>query len=257
MTGSTSATEMVVGVGLGAISAKRDSTNGKKATEEVKAPGATIPTATDQAKVQEKDEAKEKASANARPPQEKSEPVNPTEANNNSAPAPELGVRQAVIQNSPKQKVQPTAPTVPVAPLTLFPISTAELTKSTTPVKRPAAINVPDTLALKRTKLSPNIPGSASLVPSSTLPTKGHLTPSHIIEARRRLEEIKAKRQDTARLQCDIDTQSEPYQKKLQEEIDQINREMEEQERLHEEEQQRLSESTDWLKQQQAADTES
>jgi len=257
MTGSTSATEMVAGVGPGAISAKRDSINGKKATEELKVTGATSPAAADQAEVQEKDEAREKASANARRPQEKSELVSHTKANNDTAPAPELGVRQAIIQNPPEQKLQPTASTILVAPLTSFPISTAELTKSTTPVKRPAAINVPDTPALKRTKLSPNIPGSASLVPSSTLPTKGHLTPSHIIEARRRLEEIKAKRQDTARLQCDIDTQSEPYQKKLQEEIDQINREMEEQERLHEEEQQRLSESTDWLKQQQAADTES
>lgn len=115
-----------------------------------------------------------------------------------------------------------------------------------TPAKRPVTLIMSGPPEVKRTKLSAP-PTPDSRVSSPTLSSKGHISPVDIAAASKRVQELKAKRQATAKKQSALDEEMGSYQQKLQAELEALNREAEEEARLHEEEEQRLQESAVWL----------
>jgi hypothetical protein len=115
-----------------------------------------------------------------------------------------------------------------------------------TPSKRSAVLIAPGSPDFKRTRLfSPPALMSRSISPA--LSSKGVLCPADITAARKRVAVLKARRQATAKKQAALDKEISPYQQTLQVELEALNREAEEEARLHEEEEQRLKESSAWL----------
>ncbi|KAF2790732.1 hypothetical protein K505DRAFT_390444 [Melanomma pulvis-pyrius CBS 109.77] len=150
------------------------------------------------------------------------------------------------VQKSALQVKKGTVPSAPPSTTKKDPV---------TPAKRPAALNSPRSPEIKRTKLS-STPGPASRVSSSAPSNKDRLLFTQLAEARKRAQEIKAKRVATAQKQSNVDEQLSPYQQRIQDEIDKLNDEAEQEALQHEEDEKRLKDSIRWLKELQSGDME-
>lgn len=185
-------------------------------------------------------------------------PADLTNGTTHKSPAPQIE-KPAELTNGTTAKVstkevQKPAPQIKKATASPAPTPTAEK-DSVTPAKRPATLNGPRSPEIKRTKLSPT-PKPASRASSPAPSNKDRLLFTQLAEARKRAQEIKAKRVATAQKQSNVDEQLSPYQQRIQDEIDKLNNEAEQEARQHEEDEQRLKDSIGWLKELQSGDME-
>ncbi|KAF2708572.1 hypothetical protein K504DRAFT_380565 [Pleomassaria siparia CBS 279.74] len=147
------------------------------------------------------------------------------------------------IGASPKNLASSRAtPAASSAPCTPAKSSTDALwlTNAVTPTKRPTTpMSTSSTPEIKRPRLSPQ-PTSRTLYPAPSV--KGRPTVSQVVEARKRLQETKAKREATFKKQVEVTSKLSPYELQIQAQLEKLARDDEEQRRMHEQEEQRLHE---------------
>jgi hypothetical protein len=156
------------------------------------------------------------------------------------------GITPAITKKVPKIPIVPKAVTSPKRRPSTKPKSTVSSTSTAhkkpdavtppaTPTKRTAEPSNSAILDIKRTKICDpplilTTPTTSSYISPGTSGPRPLSIERKVAEQRRKLEALRKKRLETAKKQEELDKKMEPFKKRMAEELEQLNREMMEEE---------------------------